>query len=629
MIESVVLTERGLDAALSRLTAADRFVIDVETVGERRGHPVYNEVSWVNLATYGFACTIPMGHPNGSTLLTPGAHRKDADGVRRWHPPVYDAPPAQLPRELVMAGLTPLLLSPNHRKTAHNATFDFASLSKYLPSPPVGPFGDTIVGIHLVDENIPQKNLKFLVKGRYGVTYDLDKTGAKIEEKPFRQAAMYGLRDARYDWLIDLALEPLLEHEGVRSVYDLEMDVLNVLIHMRLTGAHVDVESLRSLESELAVQLEDSRAKIYSAAGREFNIGSVPQKQKLLYGPVEEGGQGLTPKKLTENGGMSTDAEALEPHRGNALADSLLAHAEVDKLQSTYVHGYLGTDKKPGAVVNGRIHTDFVQYGTVTGRFSSRDPNLQNVPRPSTPLGKKVRGLFDATPGYQLLVGDYGQIELRVMAHFIGHGALFDGFHAGIDAHTATAVALYQVAPDEVTADQRQMCKGGNFAIVFSAGPATVAGMTGVSLKEASAFMKMHERIFPEIYSYKERVIAQCRSQGFTTTLMGRKRRLPDIRSRDGKKRALAERQAVNSKIQGSAGDLIKIAMVRTHERLPEGARLVLTVHDELVVEAPVGIVEATRAALADALLGPGIQELIKVPLTSDIKVVSRWSEAK
>lgn len=627
--ESVVLTGRGLDAALSRLTAEGAFAIDVETVGERRGHPVYNEITWVSLATYGFACTIPVGHPNGSVLLAPGAHRKDPDGVRRWHPPLYDAPPVQLDRELVMARLEPLLLSPDHRKTAHNAVFDFASLTKYLSRPPAPPFDDTIVGFHLIDENAPQKNLKFLVKGRYGVVYDHDKTGAKIEEKGFAQAAAYGLRDVRYDWLIARALDPMIDAEGVREVYNLEMDVLDVLIRMRLTGAHLDIDSLHALEADLAAGLEQSRRKIYAAAGREFNIGSVPQKQALLYGPVEDGGQGLVPKKLTETGAMSTDAEALEAHRGNALADALLAHAEIDKLQSTYVHGYLGTDKKPGAVVNGRIHTDFVQYGTVTGRFSSRNPNLQNVPRPSTELGKRVRGLFTATPSYKLLVGDYGQIELRVLAHFIGHGALYDGFHAGIDAHTATAVALYGVPADEVTKDQRQMCKGGNFAIVFSAGPATVAGMTGVPLKEASAFMKTHERTFPEIYSYKERLIAQCRSKGFVTTLLGRKRRLPDIRSRDGKLRALAERQAVNSKIQGSAGDLIKLAMVRAKKRLPAGARLVLTVHDELMVEAPVEIVEQAKAALADALLGPGIQKLIKVPLTSDIVVCDRWSEAK
>jgi DNA polymerase I-like protein with 3'-5' exonuclease and polymerase domains len=629
--ESVVLTERGLDAALSRLTAEDAFAVDVETVGERRGQPAYNEATWVSLATHGFACTIPMGHPNGSTLLAPGANRKDADGVKRWHPPVFDAPPQQLPRELVMDRLAPLLTSREHRKIAHNASFDFASLTKYLPEAPPPPYADTIVAFWLVDENAPSKGLKFLVKGRYGVTYDTDKTGAKIEEQGFAKAAAYGLRDVRYDWLLWRTLEPMLEAEEVRSVFDMEMDVLEVLIPMRLTGAHVDVESLRDLEGDLAVQLDEARKKVYAAAGREFNIGSVPQKQNLLYGPAEEGGQGLSPRKLTETGGMSTDAEALEPHRDNPLAAALLAHAEVDKLQSTYVHGYLGTDKKLGAVINGRIHTDFVQYGTVTGRFSSREPNLQNVPRPGSELGKRVRGLFSATPGYKLLVGDYGQIELRVLAHFIGHGGLYDGFHAGIDAHTATAAAIFGVPFEDVTKDQRQVSKGVNFAVIYGAGPVKVASMSGTTVKEAKGFMATHQQAFPEIYSFKERVIASCRSRegNYIRTLLGRKRRLPGIRSRDGGTRSMAERQCFNSLIQGSAGDLIKLAMVRTHKRLPEGARLVLTVHDELVVEAPVEIVDAAKAALTEALLGAGIQELIKVPLTSDIVVCDRWSEAK
>lgn len=629
-LPTVILTERDLKAALGRLMSERAYVFDVETVGPRRGHPKYNEVTWVNLATHDYTCTIPMGHPNGSNLLAPGAWRKE-NGVRVWHPPVYDDPPEQLPRELVMRELTPLFLSPDHLKIAHNGVFDSASMQKYLPAPVTGPFFCTLMAFHLINENAPSKKLKDLVIGRYGYAYDDKKTGAKIEEASFRQGADYGLRDARFEWLIRQAEEPLLDREGVRSIFELEMALLPVLVDMRLTGAHVDETALRELEVELAADLEGAREKVHIAAGSEFNLNSPPQRQKILYGPRDEGGQGLKCRSRTKTGGMSTDADALEYHRGNAVVDALLEHAEIYTLQSTYVHSYLGDGKKPGALINGRIHTDFVQYGTVTGRFSSRDPNLQNIPRPDQPRSKRVRGLFTAADGCKLIVGDYGQVELRILAHFVGKGALYDGFHQGVDAHTATAAALFKCAFEAVTKAMRQIAKAVNFAIVFGAGPDTVASMSGVSLKDAKGFMAIHESAFPEIYSFRERVLAACRSSAdhSVRTLLGRKRRVPEIVSRVDGFRHRAERQAFNSKIQGSNGDLNKLAMIRAHERLPEGAKLILTIHDELVVEAAEEVVREAEAALREAMLGEEIQKLLSVPLVSDLVVCDRWSEAK
>lgn len=630
MLPSVILTERDLSAALGRIASEDAFVFDVETVGPRRGHPKYNEITWVNLATRGYTCTIPMGHPNGSNLRAPGAWRKE-DGIRVWHPPVYDAPPEQLPRELVMRELAPLFASPDHLKIAHNEVFDAASVQKYLPAPVAGPFFCTLMAFHLIDENAPSKRLKDLVIGRYGYAYDAKKTGAKIEEAGFKEAADYGLRDGRFEWLIEQAEQPLLDREGVRSVFELEMALLPVLVDMRLTGAHVDETALRELEAELAADLDTTRGKVFAAAGREFNLNSPVQKSAILYGAIADGGQGLKCKRRTKTGGTSTDAEALGHHRGNAVADSLLEFAEINTLQSTYVHAYLGDDKKPGALINGRIHTDFVQYGTVTGRFSSRDPNLQNIPRPDQPRSKKVRGLFTAADGCKLIVGDYGQIELRILAHFCGKGGLFEGFLAGVDAHTSTGAALFRCAFDAVTKVMRQIAKAVNFAIVFGAAADTVAAMSGVSLKEAKRFMEIHEAAFPEIYSFRERVLAGCRSSAdhSVRTLLGRKRRVPEVVSHIDKFRHRAERQAFNAKIQGSNGDLNKLAMVRAHERLPEGSKLILTVHDELVVEAAEAVVAEAEAALREAMLGEEIQKLLSVPLVSDLVVCDRWSEAK
>lgn len=630
-LPTVILSERDLKAALDRLMSERAFVFDVETVGPRRGHPKYNEVTWINLATHDYTCTIPMGHPNGSNLLAPGAWRKQ-DGVRVWHPPVYDEPPEQLPREYVMAELAPLMLSPDHLKVAHNEVFDAATMQKYLPSPMVGPFHCTLMAFHLINENAPSKKLKDLVIGRYGYAYDDKKTGARIEEASFRQAADYGLRDARFEWLIRQAEEPLLDREDVRGVFEMEMELLPVLVDMRLTGAHVDESALRELEVELAADLIDAEKRVYAAAGvGEFNLNSPKQKAAVLYGPVSDGGQGLSPRRRTKTGADSTDAKALEFHRGNPVVDNLLEFAEIDTLQSTYVHAYLGDDKKPGALINGRIHTDFVPYGTVSGRFSSRDPNLQNIPRPDQPRSKRVRGLFTAADGCKLIVGDYGQVELRILAHFCGKGALFEGFHEGIDAHTSTAAALFKCAFEAVTKAMRQIAKAVNFAIVFGAGPDTVAAMSGVSLKEARKFMAIHEAAFPEIYSFRERVLAACRSSidHSVRTILGRKRRVPEIVSHNASLRSHAERQAFNSKIQGSNGDLNKLAMIRTHQRLPEGAKLILTVHDELVVEAAEEVVREAEAALREAMLGEEIQKLLSVPLVSDLVVCDRWSEAK
>jgi DNA polymerase I-like protein with 3'-5' exonuclease and polymerase domains len=272
-----------------------------------------------------------------------------------------------------------------------------------------------------------------------------------------------------------------------------------------------------------------------------------------------------------------------------------------------------------------------LQYGTVTGRFASREPNLQNIPRPDTDLGKQIRGLFVAPPGCKLVVADYGQIEMVVLAHFAGKGRLFQGFWDGVDPHTATAAAVFNVPVEKVTKAQRQVAKGINFAVVYGAGPDTVAAQAGITTKEAKRFLEIHQQMFPEIYRFKNEVLEVCRSRRppHVKTLLGRYRRLPVIWSQDRGVRGEAERQAVNSLIQGSAADLIKLAMVREHAMLPPDMKLILSVHDELVTIAPEERADECVEIVREAMLGEGIQKLVKVPLTSDIKVVDRWAEAK
>lgn len=644
MFPALVLTPGQLRDAVARLEDSDAFAFDIESVGERRGHPVYNEVTWISLATHGFACAIPMGHPNGDRLLAPAVRRKDrATGKFVTHPPVWDAAPPQLPREQVFSALAALMAS-DRLKIAHNATVDLVSVAKYLPAIPAPPYHDTIVGVWILDENLRSKKLKDLITSTYGATYDREQTGKAVENHSISAVGRYSYYDAKYTWLLHRRIARALTAQGFDALMDLEMRVLQVVAHMRLVGAHVDTAALERLSDAITPELDAARENLFAAAGRTFNLNSVPQKQQLLYGSPAEGGLGLKPLiptkggeakakagGLLEVGDYSTSAEALEAYADQPVVQALEAYQELTKLESTYVRSYLGTDDKPGVLINDRIHTDFVQYGTRTGRFSSREPNLQNVPQPGETLATQVRALFTATPGYKLVVSDYGQIELRILAHFLGTGGLYDGFWQGIDAHTATAMLIFGVTAEQVTKWMRKIAKAVNFAIVFGAGPSRVAAMAKITLAEARRILELHRLRFPEIYKFRDAVIKTCRSRQdpHIVTLLGRHRRLPEIRYRNSELRALAERQAVNSLIQGSAGDLIKLAMVRLHRELHSGMRLVLTVHDELVTETPEHLAEQCAAIVREAMLGPDIQKLVNVPLTSDLKVCDSWAEAK
>lgn len=644
---NVILTPEALEETVQYFMRQNAFVFDVESMGENRNVPTQNKVTWIGLATHGKAVTIPFGHPIGDRVIGQGREpRADKKGkIRNFKVPIWEEPPEQLLPADVFSALKPLFFS-ERTKIAHNAPFDLISVHKYWGETPPPEYACTITYQWLLNENLKFKGLKEVVKRLYGVDYDQENVGKCVEKHPFSKVAHYNLMDARYTWLRWLKLAEQLAGRGMEGIRRLEMDVLEVLLAMGLTGAPVDTEALHLLDADLSERLVEIEARIYQAAGRKFNVNSSPQKQQVLFAPKREGGQGLRPTTLTDGGkknkkagrkltlsDFSTGADVLESYANNPVAKTVLEYQEVNKLLGTYVKGYLGDEAegKPCRIFDGRIHTDLVQYGTVTGRFSSREPNLQNIPRPDTELGKQIRGLFVAPPGHKLVVADYGQIEMVVLAHFVGHGRLFDGFWQGIDPHTATAAAVFNVPVEKVTKEQRQVAKGINFAVIYGAGPDKVASMAGITSKEAKEFLQIHQRMFPEIYRFKEKVLKVCKSRRppHVKTLLGRYRRLPAIWSSDGSVRGEAERQAINSLIQGSAADLIKLAMVRLHSALPEEMRLILSVHDELVTIAPNDRAEECERIVREAMLGEGIQKLVGVPLTSDIKVVDRWAEAK
>jgi DNA polymerase I-like protein with 3'-5' exonuclease and polymerase domains len=685
-----------------------RFFYDVETIpsstgADDRGVPSHNQVTWMGLASKGRTCLIPMGHPIGTKVIGETRIPKvGKDGkTRNYRHPVYEKPPEQMDRSTVFGILNPLFADPDIEQGAHGATFDAASVAKYrfglIPS---GPVRCTILMRWLTDENRMRYGLKYITKDVYRFQYDDENVGREVEKYPLAKVAHYLHCDVRYGYLEMDNLRPVILDSGLGDLWEMETELTSVLSEMRTHGTLIDTDRLEELRSELFTLVQQRERNVYTAVGRKINLNSAPQKQALLFKSQEEGGLGLIPWKMTKGGKekkklnpdvvpdhtfYSTDDEALESFAGHPVVDALLEYQETSKVYGTYVIGYLGdkTKKdKPTRIFDRRIYPDFVQYGAATGRFSCRDPNLQNVPAARTELGKMVRSLFIADDGWDLVVADYGQVELVILAHFAGEGALFQGFMDGIDPHTMTAAMILGKSPLDVTKIERQRFgKTMNFAVVYGAGPAKVAAMaemevTYEDIQERTADIKskarwmlgkgiidqaqykvrisdqgIHDEIlrqkgkelldlydqqFPEVGELRKKVLAEARRhpEYGVPTLMGRLRRLPDLAiSRNDPFRkgflAYAERQAFNSKIQGSSADITKAAMVDFWHRKEPDWRLLLSVHDELVITSPEARTQDARACLIESMTGPHLQDLLTVPLKVDVAVVKNWAEAK
>lgn len=594
--------EDELQRAVDHLLAQRMFYYDVETVGEHRGVPVLNTVTWMAITGAGCDLVIPMGHPIGFKQI--GRHkepRQQANGIKMFWVPDWEEPPAQMERARVFDLLRPLFLDDRIIKVAHNQAFDAVSVEKYFGELPHPPYDDTMVREQLINENLLGKyGLKEIIRRRFGVTYDTENVGKCVESFPMGKVAHYSYMDTHMGYLVYQAQAPELAreyHDDDRAVR-LERDLMGPLYRMRLHGAPVDVPRLHDMQDELSTRLITLEADVYKAAGKRFNINSPAQRAHILYDPRDKGGQGLEGWKLTAGGkkqekaGLaldstcySTDDETLESYPDNPLAIALRRYGDTYKLLSTYVEGWLGVEgnkKKPAKIFDGRIHTSFNQMVS-TGRMSSSSPNLQNIPRPDDEDGKLIRGAILAPEGWRLVVADYGQIELVIMAHFIGHGALFDGFLKGVDPHVVNAaMALNEdltrlseavkAGDPEAKAKRQKYGKTLGFAMGFGAGTPKVASMIGCTLKRAKTVLRTHERMMPEVYEYKEHVwaVARKRKPPHLKTLLGHIRRLPWLNSTVQWMRARAERQAFNSLIQGSAADLIKLAIIRADRMLME-----------------------------------------------------------
>ena len=411
-----------------------------------------------------------------------------------------------------------------------------------------------------------------------------------------------------------------LAQDGLTDIYrTVERPLADVLIDMEREGFLIDADALNRLGIEYRRSMERLEEEIYALAGERINLKSPKQLSELLFDRL-----GLPAPRKRSGGQVSTSAEVLE-----ALAEEypicrkILDYRKVQKLESTYV----------GALVklrdeNGRVHSSFDQVATATGRISSLEPNLQNIPV-RTELGREIRAAFVARPGWRLVDADYSQIELRVLAHISGDERMRDAFLEGQDIHRRTAKEVYGVPLAEVTGAMRSAAKAVNFGIVYGISDFSLAKNIGVSRKEAQAFIERYFARYPGVKKYMDDAVRQGREHGYVTTLMGRRRYLPELASGNYNVRAFGERCAMNSPIQGTAADIIKLAMIRVHAALrDEGlrARLILQVHDELIVEAPEDEVERVCALVQSCM--EGVMTL-SVPLKTDISVGGNWRECK
>jgi DNA polymerase I-like protein with 3'-5' exonuclease and polymerase domains len=622
----VVLTTTELHAVVKQYSEHDYIVFDCETVGTREARegrkgsdkPALdertNQVLWIALAAPGLLDVIPMGHPDV------GEHKA----------------PAQLERFEVISALKPLFFT-DRLKINQNVKFDVLSLSKYWGEIPPGPFSDTITLAHLLNENLSEYNLAALSERYLGYTYaKLAKEGVPMDTFPFDTVARYVGLDAKITQLIYEKLRHRMNRGKLEAVLQLEDDITEVLIHMKQRGALVEADALDRLDVSLRVEIESLSKEIFSAVGHEFLISSGKQLAKVLYEEL-----GLPIKVRTDKAGApATSEKALLPLvRKHPVVPLLLRRADVNKLQTTYSKGL-----RQHVQDDDRIRTTLNQNGAVSGRFTSSSPNLQNIPRQSDDEdAARIRSMFVAPPGYLLVVGDFGQVEARLMAHYGGpvvkESRLLLAFNQDIDFHTMTASGLFHKPVAQVTKEERQAGKTCNFLLIFGGSANKLIESGGYSTETAEEMFATFHKTYPEIKKWGDQLVAEARQMRHPTveTVYGRRRRLPDLlldkSSREGwRLRASAERQAVNSVIQGSAADINKAAMVRAFRRIQRAGKqgiwhIILTVHDEIILEVPEDDAEAGIELLRESM--ERVKVDLRVPLVADIHAGPNWSACK
>lgn len=545
-----------------------------------------------------------------------------------WYVPVL-APERNrcLPLEDVVAALGPALASADRVLVGQNLKYDLR-VCRHAGLEVAEPLFDTMVAAYLVQPGRREYGLDALALELLGhrtiPLTDLlgpKKTDRTMAEVPLDQAAEYAAEDAVVAWRLKEHLEAKLAEAGLEALArDVEMPLVPVLVAMEEAGVAVDTGVLEEISAALGARLEALEREIYEVAGHPFTINSPQQLAEVLFDEI-----GLKPLKKTAKGGRpSTAAGVLEELAArHPLPRLILEYRQLAKLKSTYV------DALPQLVSpeTGRIHTSLNQTVTATGRLSSSDPNLQNIPI-RTEEGRQIRRAFVAgEPGWVLLAADYSQIELRMLAHYSGDAALVRAFREDRDIHTFVASEIYGVAQDEVTYDQRRSAKIVNFSLIYGKTAYGLSRDLGIGVGEAEAFIDEYFARYQGVRTFTAEVLARAKDDGYVTTLLGRRRYIEGIDKMDPKRLNLAERAAVNTVVQGSAADLIKVAMNRIHRHAGETAsRLLLQIHDELIFELPEGAVETERAWIEPAMTGA---LALDVPLKVKVAVGTNWLEAE
>ncbi len=593
---STVVTEDALRDAVLRCARSSGFGIDTETnsTDAMRARLVGLSLS----PAEGEAYYVPLGH--------------DYLGV-----------PAQLSIDRVREELAPLLSAEAPAKFGHNLKFDEIVLRRHGFPAFRGVGSDTMIASYLLDPE-ETHGLKDLARRELGIamtTYQDVVTKTKGAEQSFAsveldKASPYACTDADMTLRLARHLAARIDERGLRSLHDdVELPLSSVLIDMEMTGVLVDTGRLAQLGRTVEAQMLELEALAKKQAGRDFNVNSPRQLESILFDELK-----LRVVKRTKTS-RSTDASVLE-----ALADehelvgTILEHRQLSKLKGTYI------DALPRLVhpQTGRIHTQFNQTVAATGRLSSSDPNLQNIPV-RTELGRSIREAFIAPAGCRIVSADYSQIELRVLAHLSNDPGLVAAFTEGDDVHLRTAMQLFGVDRGQVTDDQRRRAKTINFGVIYGMGEMALAKRLGISRDEAATFIATYFERYQGVRAFMDRTLQEARQTQMVTTLLGRPRHLPDLRSQNPQLRAQAERIAGNTPIQGTAADILKLAMVALREPVVPGARMVLTVHDELVFEVPEDRVEEASSRIREAM--QGVMNL-RVPLIVDVGVGASWAEA-
>ena len=592
-----VSTDQALEKLITQLSAAKEFAVDLETSSKVA---MAADLVGISLSSVpGEAFYIPVGHRTLSQIV-------------------------QLPLSGVIAKLKPLLEDTKIAKIAQNGKFDMTVLAEYGIKLRNLAF-DTMIAAYLLGEKA--LGLKALAFNKLGIEMtpitDLIGKGAKqtsMAMTEIEQVADYACADADITLRLKSKLEAELHQAELWQLFsEIEMPTVPVLVAMERNGVALDAELLRDMSHSLGKEMLRLEAEVYNSIGYRFNLNSSQQLSRILYEELKLPGSRKT------KGGYSTDASALERLKGtHPVIELVLQYRQLAKLKSTY------TDALP-ALINpktGRIHTSFNQTGTTTGRLSSSEPNLQNIPIRGE-LGGRIRQAIIAEPGWYLLSADYSQIDLRALAHISQDPELIATFLRDEDVHTTTASRVFNVPPNEVTADMRRVAKTVNFGVIYGMSDYGLEQATDLSRQEAAQFISAYFEKYPKVQDYIETTKAQARKQGYVQTVMGRRRYIPEIKSINRQVSEAAERMAINMPVQGTSADIIKIASVNLHREMEKRglrSKMILQVHDELVFEVPPEEIDIMKELVSEIM--PSALKL-SVPLKIDIKLGKNWGEMR